>query len=99
MEIFKEEDYGKPISAALIEFLKKHTGTRDRGTVARKTDIGTSIIRDVMFGYRSLTEDNSKGIIALIEIAVLRIDKHLEDTNNIPEVKTIKDELLKMETE
>jgi len=69
MGIFKEDDFGKPIENKLSEYIKKNTSRKDIAKASTLSGVGTSTIRDVAFGYNSLTESNSKGIEQLLIIA------------------------------
>lgn len=70
MALFDKEHYGKPISEKLSDYLKKYTNSNDRANAATISGVGTSTIRDVMYRNNSLTEENSKGIIELMRIAI-----------------------------
>lgn len=69
MNLFKEEDFGKTISADLSNYIKNNTSRTDFGIASEKSGVGTSTIRDVVYGYNSLTKSNSKGIEQLLIIA------------------------------
>ena len=68
--LFEESHFGKPISEKLSEYLKEFTTTNDRANVSEKCNVGTSIIRDVVFRYRTITANNSEAIIELMRIAI-----------------------------
>jgi len=93
LQLFTEEEFGYPISSELSDFIKKHTTKNDRADVSRDTGVGTSILRDVVYRTRSLTQDNSKGIIELIKISVGRIESHVEEAESIKEVKLIQEQI------
>lgn len=69
MALFKEEDLGKPIEDKISNYLKMNTSRKDIAKASTLSGVGTSTIRDVAFGYNSLTESNSKGIEQLLIIA------------------------------
>lgn len=94
IQLFNEDDFGFPISSELSDFFRKHTNKNDRADVSRLTGVGTSILRDVIYRTRSLTDDNSKGIIELIKIAVGRIESHVEEAESIKEVAFIQEQFL-----
>lgn len=89
MAVFKQEDFGKPLNEKISEYIKKNTGRKDIATASLASGVGTSTIRDVAFGYNSLTESNSKGIEQLLLIAKKNftekinagreVDKYLEE--------------------
>ena len=66
----KDEQFGSPISEKLSKYLRAYTGKNERADVSRKTGVGSSTIRDVTFRNNNLTEDNSKAIVCLVEIAI-----------------------------
>lgn len=69
-KILKDEQFGKPISEKLSNYLRQYTDKDDRADVSIQTGVGTSTIRNVVFRSNTLTEDNSRAIVALVEIAL-----------------------------
>jgi hypothetical protein len=69
MNLFNEEDFGKTISTDLSNYIKINTSRTDFGIASEKSGVGTSTIRDVVYGYNTLTKSNSKGIEQLLIIA------------------------------
>ena len=76
---FKEEDYGKPITKELSEFLKKFTTKDDRADASTKTGVSTSTIRDVARRTNMLTAGNSLAILAMIELAEKNCKYKIDD--------------------
>lgn len=69
-KILKDEQFGNPISEKLSNYLRQYTDKDDRADVSIQTGVGTSTIRNVVFRSNTLTEDNSRAIVALVEIAM-----------------------------
>jgi len=67
--MFKEEDYGRPISEKLSTTLRRNTTKNDIANIAAYTSVSFSTIRDVVYRTNSLTLSNSKAILELIHIA------------------------------
>lgn len=67
--IFKDEDYGKPISEKLSEALRRNTTKNDLANIAIKTNVSFSTIRDVVYRTNSLTKLNAKAIGLLMHAA------------------------------
>lgn len=76
--LFESHHYGKPISEQLSEYLKEFTNNNDRANVSEKTNVGTSIIRDVVYRSRTVTENNSEAIIELMRIAIYNCTHKIE---------------------
>jgi hypothetical protein len=68
-EVLKNESISTPISEQLSEFLKAYTSNKDWANTSIKTRVGTSTIRDVIYRYNALSENNSKAIVELVSIA------------------------------
>lgn len=66
----KNEKIGSPISDQLSEYLRQYTSKGDRADVSIKTGVGASTIRDVVYRNNNLTEDNSRAIYRLINVAI-----------------------------
>lgn len=69
---------GNPISVLLSDYLKEYTTVNERADVAAKTGVGTSTIRDLIYRTTSVTETNTKAIVALIELAVVNCTNKIE---------------------
>ncbi|MBW8245020.1 hypothetical protein K1F50_19605 [Muricauda oceani] len=67
--IFKDEDYGKPISARLSEVLRRNTSKNDLANIAIQSNVSFSTIRDVVYRTNSLTKLNAKAMSLLIHAA------------------------------
>ncbi len=67
--MFKEEDYGKPITEKLSITLRRNSSKDDFANIATVTDVSFSTIRDVVYRTNSLTRSNSKAILELIRIS------------------------------
>ncbi|WP_318311163.1 hypothetical protein [Flagellimonas crocea] len=67
--IFKEEDYGKPISERLSEVLRRNTTKNDFANISIQSNVSFSTIRDVVYRTNSLTKLNAKAISLLIHAA------------------------------
>lgn len=76
--LFDKDNYGKPISEKLSEYLRDWTDKQDRADVSRETKIGLSTVRDVVYRNNSLTEENSKAILELMKIAVKNCTNKIE---------------------
>ncbi|GAB1856762.1 hypothetical protein MHTCC0001_15980 [Flavobacteriaceae bacterium MHTCC 0001] len=74
MKVFTNEDYGELIGEQLSKYLKKTTDVNDRVRVHKKTGVGTSTIRDVVYRRNRLTKDNAIAIVELIKIAKQNCD-------------------------
>lgn len=70
IKVLKDEQFGNPISEKLSNLLRCYTTNNDRANVSISTGVGSSTVRDVSYRNNNLTEDNSKAIIALVEIAI-----------------------------
>src|SRR5690554_902901 len=77
--ILRDEKFSNPISEKLSHNLKRYTGKHDRANVAIATGVGTSTVREVVYRANPLTENNSKAIIALIDIAVQNCENAIVD--------------------
>ena len=67
--MFKEEDYGRPITEKLSTTLRRNSSKNDFANIAATTSVSFSTIRDVVYRTNSLTRSNSKAILELIRIA------------------------------
>ena len=67
--IFKEEDYGKPISEKLSEVLRRNTSKNDFANIAIQGNVSFSTIRDVAYRTNSLTKLNANAISLLVRAA------------------------------
>lgn len=67
--MFKEEDYGKPISEKLSITLRRNSSKNDFANIAAATAVSFSTIRDVVYRTNSLTKSNSKAILELVRIS------------------------------
>lgn len=67
--IFREEDYGKPISEKLSEVLRRNATKNDFANIAIQSNVSFSTIRDVVYRTNSLTKLNAKAISLLIHAA------------------------------
>lgn len=67
--MFKEEDYGRPISEDLSIILRRNSSKNDFANIAANTGVSFSTIRDVVYRTNSLTRSNSKAIFALVRIS------------------------------
>lgn len=86
----KNETFGSPISEKLSDYLRKYTTSNDRATVCIETGVGMSTVRDVCYRKNSLTEDNSKAIIALVNIAISACENSIEKADEaIKDLKEI----------
>lgn len=85
--LFNQENFGKPISEQLSKYLSDWTTENDVADVWRETGVSTSTINYVKRGLNSLTENNSKAILALMKIAVKNC------TNKIEYAKRVKKDL------
>lgn len=68
--LLKGEEYGNPISEKLSNYLRKYTDKNDRQNVSINTGVGYYTIRNVISQSNTLTKDNSKAIIKLIQVAI-----------------------------
>lgn len=76
--LFDKTHIGKPISELLAKYLKEWTTQQDRINVCRKTGVGLSTIRDVVYKGNSLTDNNSVAIIELMKIAVANCNDRIQ---------------------
>ncbi|MEO9512969.1 MAG: hypothetical protein ABJN84_07495 [Flavobacteriaceae bacterium] len=67
--IFKQEDYGKPISERLSTILRRNVSKNDFADIATRSKVSFSTIRDVVYRTNSLTKTNAKAISLLIHAA------------------------------
>lgn len=67
--MFKENDYGKPISEKLSTVLRRNASKNDFANIAGQTNISFSTIRDVVYRTNSLTKSNSNAIKILTRAA------------------------------
>lgn len=89
--LLKEEEFGRPISEKLSNYLRAYTDKDDRADVAATTGVGTSTIRNVIFRSNSLTEDNSKAIIEMVRIAIENCESRMKNAREA--VKDLKSSL------
>lgn len=77
--LFNEENYGKPISLQLSDYLREFTGDKDRALVCEKDfinaqgdkyNVSLSTLKYVVLRTNNLTEANSKAVVELMKIAV-----------------------------
>lgn len=68
--LFEEHHYGKRISEQLSEYLKEFTDVNDRADVAERMNVSSSIIRDVVYRTRTITDKNKDAIIELMRVAI-----------------------------
>ena len=73
------QPYGVPIDEKLSEYLKLYNSTGDRANASAKTGLGASTLRDVTYRLNNLTENNERGVLALIETAVANAQKQIID--------------------
>jgi len=88
MSLFQEENYGKPISEKLSEYLRAYTDKDDRANVSSETGVSVSTIRDVSYRNNMVTGGNAVAMIALMKIAVVNC------TNKIQHAKKAKDYMM-----
>jgi hypothetical protein len=74
------EQFGKPISEQLSEYLKEYTTTNDRADVCEQTSIGTSTLRDVVFRYNSLSKTNYIAVVELMRVAVRNCTQRIQSS-------------------
>jgi len=67
--MFKESEYGKPISERLSAILRRNSSKDDLANVAARSNVSFSTIRDVVYRTNSLTHTNAKAIGILIQVA------------------------------
>lgn len=82
-EIIKDQDYGKLITPELHNYLMNYTDKSDRALAADRSGVGISVITQVRRRVANITENNSKGIIELIKIAVNKCDANIEDFREV----------------
>ena len=87
--LFEPHHHGKLISEQLSDYLRNFTTTQDRAVIADKMNVSTSIIRDVVFRTRTLTENNAPAIVELMRVAIYN------STQNIHKAKEAKKYLQK----
>ena len=88
MALNSPENFRKPISGQLSEYLREHSSKADRAEVSIKTGVGSSTIRDVVYQNRSLTKNNVKAIIALMKIAIQNCMRSREEAKEAKEYLT-----------
>jgi len=69
MALFKEEDFGKPISEELSNYLKSFTNSKDVVDASEKTGIGLSTAKQLRVRTNTLTKDNQIVIVELVKTA------------------------------
>ncbi len=67
--IFKKEEYGKPISERLSETLRRNLTKNDYANIAIRSNVSFSTIRDVVYRTNSLTKANALAICLLMHAA------------------------------
>jgi len=77
---FKETDYSKLIPNELSERLKSNTNRDDEAKASELSGVNISTIRGVKFRQNNLTESNAAGVIALAQIASLKLEDLSEKT-------------------
>lgn len=76
------EQFGLLLSKELTEFITKYTDTDDRKEVSRSTGIGYQTVRYLAAGSNSLTIDNQKAVIALINKSIENCQKVGREAEN-----------------
>lgn len=74
------EQFGKPISEQLSEYLKQYTTSNDRANVCQQTSIGTSTIRDLVYRNNNLSKSNYIAVVELMRIAVRNCTQKINDS-------------------
>ncbi|OPB96877.1 hypothetical protein BAS10_07455 [Elizabethkingia meningoseptica] len=64
-----EIELNQPINNSLSEYLKEFTSNNDRADIHIETGVSASLLKDLIYRRRNVTEDNRKGLIALINVA------------------------------
>lgn len=89
--MFTKKDYGIPISVELSAAVRRYTNHHDRAEASRLTGIGSSTVRDVLFRNNNLTEDNSRAVLVMINIARiqcnLKISEAVKDSKYFESLK------------
>ncbi|MDV2459848.1 hypothetical protein [Elizabethkingia miricola] len=75
-------EIGKPIDEFLSEWLKEYTSKDDRADINADTGVSISLLSDITYRSRSVTEANKKGLICLIERAVENANKRMVHAGN-----------------
>lgn len=70
-------EIGHPISEDLSGFLKEFTSKYDRADIHIKTGVSASLLNDITYRSRNVTEDNKKGLISLMERASENAEKQM----------------------
>ncbi|MDV3685321.1 hypothetical protein CMU45_02865 [Elizabethkingia anophelis] len=92
-----EIELGKPISEDLSANLKEYTSKDDRADISAVTDVSISLLSDITYRARSITESNKKGLISLIERAsenASKQEKHARKCKN--NLKTLLDHVTRI---
>ena len=75
------EEFGNPISEKLSNLLRSHITKDDRANVSTTTGIGSSTVRNIVFRSTTLTEDNSKAAIELVNVAIKNCETTIANAN------------------
>lgn len=81
MKIFSEDSFGKPISIELSEKLRAFTDSQDWANASIESGVSTSTIRDVIYRKNSITENNSKAIVYLMETAIKNCKENISKSS------------------
>jgi microsomal dipeptidase-like Zn-dependent dipeptidase len=83
------QQIGFPITQELSELIREYTNTSDYSDVMAKTGYSHSMIRDLVYRKRSLTENNIQSIKELTIIALKNCANQIKnDRAKIKELKT-----------
>lgn len=72
-----EIELNQPINNSLSEDLKEFTSNNDRADIHIKTGVSASLLKDLTYRKRNVTEDNKKGLVALMKRASENAEKQM----------------------
>jgi hypothetical protein len=84
MALDSKENLKKPISKELSDYIRKHTTVNDRIKVCdmQGVNIRPSTLQAVVYCQINLTQDNRKGLIELMRIAIMNNTEGLKAGRN-----------------
>lgn len=87
MAIRDPNNFGKPISNELAEYIRSWTEKAEMEDVAKKCNVSYSTLRDVIYSQNNLTKNNVEAVEEITRVAVknytLKKNKHEKTTKKI----------------
>lgn len=79
----KNEEIGNIISPELKDYLLKFVTVGDRHQIAKKTGVSYSTIDGVIKGVNPITINNSKALVAAVNLAIKVADEDIKTSRSI----------------